>query len=981
MISAQAWTAAGWTMVHVGWIGAGIGGLGVLLRRLTRAAAPEVRYALALACFALLVMAPVPLFWRCLGERGGAVALAPAAGVTARAAGDGDMGAGFEVERMWVRAGGTSRVEEAWRPVPWMERVVEALPAVWLAGAIASLGMMATGLFGVERLRRASRRLSDGPIVASCRALGSGLGVARGVGVAVCDRITGPVLVGVVRPWILLPAAAVSGWSVEQVEMVLLHELAHVRRWDNLVNLLQRLGEAVLFFHPAAWWLSGWARLERELCCDRLVVERTRRPSAYAEFLVALAGAPRGSGRAALALADRAIPSRVRRILGREDRGMMLAMPEGLGLLGPLVIGAVAVLASPAGPSEKGLDRAAMLRRLAERAVAVEEVDDAARRSELLNIAEQQLRAGDAAGARSTAESALDGFPRIPEARMSPDAIGEAIQAAQLRRRSGDAEGARGMIERVTAIVESMPAGPGESKVGDAGGGVMRVERESASMAKAELIAGLVEERLALGDREEAARLARAGVALATADASMGPILLAAFGEMLHRAGDSDGAREALGRARATLEGTEDAALRGRSLAYVARSLFKVGESEAAIALIWTLDPRDQGVALREAADALGVDDADESIAMLETSGIKLTFGAPGVKMDDPETARPALRALSEATATLAGQLDPRSADRAVHARAMARIADLQSKAGDHDGAIRSAAGIFTQLGAPADGFGDAIRPAMFAILARRIREGGEEVQAVMYFGEAEKRLRSIEHPRERIAAGIVIARERARCGMRGEAIAVLDPLMATALAAGEPLRSRALAMIAEQYVEAGDIGRAEGAADATRAYPGFERMRAMNVIANRVEKERGADAGRPYRARAYAALSAPAPADAPALPAGPPQMAFTRDTFMDPEQELWRGLVENDRKQMAIGLRARLGDVDGAVAEANALPGPVRPAAFGGRMAALATIVAQLVQAGEVDAALAVAETAPTPAERLAILRMAAYAVEPPRR
>ena len=79
---------------------------------------------------------------------------------------------------------------------------------------------------------------------------------------------------GVIRPLILLPPAALCGWSVEQLEMVLLHELAHLRRWGNLINIVQRVVESLLFFHPVVWWLSGWLRLERELCCDRLVVGR-----------------------------------------------------------------------------------------------------------------------------------------------------------------------------------------------------------------------------------------------------------------------------------------------------------------------------------------------------------------------------------------------------------------------------------------------------------------------------------------------------------------------------------------------------------------------------------------------------------------------------------------------------------------------------------------------------------------------------------
>ena len=70
-----------------------------------------------------------------------------------------------------------------------------------------------------------------------CRELAVSLGMRGCISVGICDRVAMPVLIGIVRPLILLPPAALSGWSVEQLEMVLLHELAHVRRWDNLVNL------------------------------------------------------------------------------------------------------------------------------------------------------------------------------------------------------------------------------------------------------------------------------------------------------------------------------------------------------------------------------------------------------------------------------------------------------------------------------------------------------------------------------------------------------------------------------------------------------------------------------------------------------------------------------------------------------------------------------------------------------------------------
>jgi beta-lactamase regulating signal transducer with metallopeptidase domain len=155
-----------------------------------------------------------------------------------------------------------------------LDSLVPLLPWFWLCGSGCTLFMLAAGLAGVEQLRRSTRLDESGAVARRCRALADSLGIARRVSVGICDRLAMPVLVGIVRPLILLPPVALCGWSALQLEMVLLHELAHVRRWDNLVNLWQRFVESVLFFHPAVWWLSGWVRLERELCCDLLVVER-----------------------------------------------------------------------------------------------------------------------------------------------------------------------------------------------------------------------------------------------------------------------------------------------------------------------------------------------------------------------------------------------------------------------------------------------------------------------------------------------------------------------------------------------------------------------------------------------------------------------------------------------------------------------------------------------------------------------------------
>ena len=75
------------------------------------------------------------------------------------------------------------------------------------------------------------------------------------------------------KPVVLLPAAALSGLSPEQLQAILAHELAHVRRHDYLVNLLQSMVETLLFYHPAMWWVSAQVRAEREHCCDDLAVD------------------------------------------------------------------------------------------------------------------------------------------------------------------------------------------------------------------------------------------------------------------------------------------------------------------------------------------------------------------------------------------------------------------------------------------------------------------------------------------------------------------------------------------------------------------------------------------------------------------------------------------------------------------------------------------------------------------------------------
>ena len=121
-------------------------------------------------------------------------------------------------------------------------------------------------------------------------------------------------VVGVIRPLILLPTMALSGLSEEQLETVLLHELAHIRRRDLWINLLQGLVEIVLFFHPAVWWISRRIRAERELCCDDVVAARCP-PMVYARALIQLEEHRSHRVRLAVAATDGSLRHRIERLV------------------------------------------------------------------------------------------------------------------------------------------------------------------------------------------------------------------------------------------------------------------------------------------------------------------------------------------------------------------------------------------------------------------------------------------------------------------------------------------------------------------------------------------------------------------------------------------------------------------------------------------------------------------------------------------
>ncbi len=143
-----------------------------------------------------------------------------------------------------------------------------------------------------------------------------------------------PAVVGFLRPVILAPVGLLAGLPPEQLEYILIHELAHIRRYDYLVNLLQSLAEDLLFYHPAVWWVSELVRAERENCCDDVVVAARGDARGLAAALAALEHYRWNAREAALAANGGHLMNRIRRLLeGRETPRATAAPVFFAGLL------------------------------------------------------------------------------------------------------------------------------------------------------------------------------------------------------------------------------------------------------------------------------------------------------------------------------------------------------------------------------------------------------------------------------------------------------------------------------------------------------------------------------------------------------------------------------------------------------------------------------------------------------------------------
>jgi beta-lactamase regulating signal transducer with metallopeptidase domain len=259
-ISPETLRTLGWTLLHFIWQGVGLAALYAVAAAICRSA--SARYVLAVSTLTLMLVSPVATFFWLNGQ-----------GLSTPA-----VRTGAENNVMWAEtstqhatalsivaapapalpagAGKTAQTGMLW--------LVEA----WFLGVLLLSLRTAGGLILLERMRRKEIKPVGAALYEKCLALQKRMCIERVVKYCECLKLEAPAVLGWFRPVVLLPVRALTGLTETQIEAVIAHELAHIRRLDCFVNLFQIATETLLFYHPAVWWVSQRVRAERENCCD-----------------------------------------------------------------------------------------------------------------------------------------------------------------------------------------------------------------------------------------------------------------------------------------------------------------------------------------------------------------------------------------------------------------------------------------------------------------------------------------------------------------------------------------------------------------------------------------------------------------------------------------------------------------------------------------------------------------------------------------
>ena len=312
--------ALAWALIHFLWQGALLGLLAFAALRMARPERAATRYAIGVVTLAAMLIACAATFAAIARQpvvqsvessfapmfAASAVAASTASELVNERRDNGVTQSLIENQAATYRAG----------LAPLGPNALVLVVFAWAIGVLVLSVRLLGGWLLTRQLARSAVASVSPAIEAAARRIAGRLQLRRAVAIVESGAVAVPTLVGWIKPVVLLPAAALAGLSTEQLHAILAHELAHVRRHDYLVNLLQSMVETLLFYHPAMWWVSSQVRTEREHCCDDVAIEVCGDRLVYVSALAELTSIA-GQRRLALAATDGSLVSRVQRILGR----------------------------------------------------------------------------------------------------------------------------------------------------------------------------------------------------------------------------------------------------------------------------------------------------------------------------------------------------------------------------------------------------------------------------------------------------------------------------------------------------------------------------------------------------------------------------------------------------------------------------------------------------------------------------------------
>jgi len=336
--SPTAMQSLAWALLHFLWEGTALAALAAAAMAVCRRA--STRYLVGVGVLVLMLLAPLATFFLYdafydAQQHNGVTdtAKSPPLAAAAWSITSGTTAAGGSTHRSTI---GHS-IAPSFDALPWL---VES----WLLGVAFFSLRSAGGFLLLERERRRQSTVVSARVREICYTLQDRIGLNRAIAYCECKWLQAPAVVGWFRPVVFLPVAALAGLSTEQLEAVIAHELAHIRRLDPFVNVFQVCVETLLFYHPAVWWLNQRIRAEREHCCDEMAVALCGNAVEYARALTMMEEW-RSAPIFAMAANRGPLTERIIRVLGLKTLG---AGMRGIGLTGSILCLSAALIAGNA---------------------------------------------------------------------------------------------------------------------------------------------------------------------------------------------------------------------------------------------------------------------------------------------------------------------------------------------------------------------------------------------------------------------------------------------------------------------------------------------------------------------------------------------------------------------------------------------------------------------------------------------------------